>query len=136
MTALKCADCGGERDRPKYSYCNACHRKRMRVYRERKGGYAGLPDNAKRKGIARSYAKTYKNRGKIPQRPCEKCGDPNSQMHHHDYGRPLDVQWLCRTCHIDWHKFALPLLKAAFSQWVAPSVAPDVKREAIEAEAA
>jgi len=33
--------------------------------------------------------------GKLIKGPCEICGDPKSQAHHHDYGKPLDVQWLC-----------------------------------------
>ena len=35
---------------------------------------------------------------------CEACGvECKPQAHHCDYSRPLDVMWLCRFCHSDWH---------------------------------
>jgi hypothetical protein len=43
---------------------------------------------------------------------CERCGRVPKRMrngttgivgHHHDYSRPLDVVWLCRTCHALHH---------------------------------
>jgi hypothetical protein len=58
-----------------------------------------LSPEERRKDNARSYAGVYKRRGKLEQRPCQRCGSPDSQMHHHDYDRPLDVVWLCRPCH-------------------------------------
>lgn len=39
---------------------------------------------------------------------CQKCGKPDTkcadgrsiiQAHHHDYSRPLDVEWICAKCH-------------------------------------
>jgi hypothetical protein len=31
---------------------------------------------------------------------CERCPDPGPlTVHHLDYTRPLDIEWLCRTCH-------------------------------------
>jgi hypothetical protein len=34
---------------------------------------------------------------------CVKCGDENSQMHHEDYDKPLEVIWVCRPCHLKLH---------------------------------
>ncbi len=36
--------------------------------------------------------------GKIQKQPC-KCGETKVQAHHHDYSKPLDVQWMCFKCH-------------------------------------
>ena len=41
---------------------------------------------------------------------CEKCGlkcKPDS--HHDDYLKPLDVIFLCKTCHADWHLEFTPI---------------------------
>jgi hypothetical protein len=41
--------------------------------------------------------------GKLVRQPCEVCRDPDSQAHHDDYSKPLDVRWLCRTHHHAHH---------------------------------
>lgn len=56
------------------------------------------------KGKARSYLNVYMKRGKIVQGVCEVCGDPNTQAHHDDYSKPLDVRWLCIVHHREHHK--------------------------------
>lgn len=63
-----------------------------------------LPEEERRKDNARSYANVYKRRGKIELAPCKKCGSPDSEMHHPDYGRPLDVEFFCRPCHLEHHR--------------------------------
>lgn len=41
----------------------------------------------------------------IRQRYCEICGSDRHVIgHHHDYRLPLDVQWLCKTCHALYHQ--------------------------------
>lgn len=42
--------------------------------------------------------------GRLTRLPCEVCGDPQSQGHHEDYSKPLDVRWLCREHHMELHR--------------------------------
>jgi hypothetical protein len=44
--------------------------------------------------------------GKLKQKPCEKpgCGHPDTEAHHPDYSKPLDVVWLCRAHHEEVHR--------------------------------
>lgn len=42
--------------------------------------------------------------GTLLRQSCSKCGDANSQGHHHrGYDYPLDVVWLCATHHKEAH---------------------------------
>ena len=41
--------------------------------------------------------------GKLPKaetRVCVDCGKPAEEYHHEDYSKPLDVEALCKKCHI------------------------------------
>ena len=38
--------------------------------------------------------------GRLTKQPCQVCGCEKSESHHHDYSKPLEVEWLCRTHHI------------------------------------
>lgn len=41
---------------------------------------------------------------------CDTCGsDCKPNGHHCDYNDPLDIMWLCASCHRDWHKVNTPL---------------------------
>ena len=43
-------------------------------------------------------------KGKIQKLPCETCGNARSYPHHHDYSKPLEVHWLCYSCHGKEHR--------------------------------
>jgi hypothetical protein len=45
-------------------------------------------------------------RGRIQKLPCFVCGDIETQGHHPDYDRPLDVIWLCAKHHREAHDLA------------------------------
>lgn len=81
------------------SWCRGCRAKAMRAHRRRHP----MTEEQRRKDRARSYANTYLRRGKLQRQPCAKCGSQESQMHHEDYSKPLEVKWLCRHCHLLGH---------------------------------
>lgn len=95
----KCPKCGDDKDRECHGYCRACHAKNMREWRSGKE----LNPEQKRKDACRSYANQYKRRGKLVQEPCAVCGEEDTEMHHPDYDKPLQVVWLCRPCHLAHH---------------------------------
>jgi hypothetical protein len=42
--------------------------------------------------------------GRLIKKPCVVCGDTNSQGHHEDYSKSLDVVWLCDKHHKAAHE--------------------------------
>lgn len=90
----------GQAARPKQRTCVDCHAAYMRGWRKTNP----LTPEQRVKDNARSYAGVYKRRGKLVQQPCAVCGAEKTEMHHHDYSKPLEVEWLCRPCHMRTHQ--------------------------------
>ena len=44
-----------------------------------------------------------KRNGSLVPQPCKSCGKEEAHAHHHDYNKPLDVEWLCAECHRQEH---------------------------------
>jgi hypothetical protein len=68
-------------------------------------------NNSKKEWIKRNKHKRFAHEkvrqaiisGKLSKAPCEICGSGNSEAHHEDYSRPLDVSWLCPKHHNERH---------------------------------
>lgn len=96
-----CSNCRAPRDRHPQRYCSSCHAAYMRAHRPK---HREMSSEARRRANARAYARVYEQRGKLKREPCEVCGATEQvQKHHDDYGKPLQVRWLCFTCHLDEH---------------------------------
>jgi hypothetical protein len=48
--------------------------------------------------------------GKIERKPCYVCSNKKSFAHHEDYLEPLNIIWLCVSCHNKLHKQKIMLL--------------------------
>lgn len=112
-----CGKCGGEHER-RHSYCEDCHAAYMREWRKTHP----LNEAHANRDIARSYAFVNKKRGKLAPRPCCICGDTNAEMHHPHHERPLEVVWLCREHHLNWHSFWREAITEIFAAWMAVNV--------------
>jgi hypothetical protein len=87
-------------------------RQRQKERRRRESGLASKPspeaskkwirlNNQKR--IAHHAVNNAVRNGRLTKAPCELCHAEKSEAHHEDYSRPLDVNWLCTTCHNERH---------------------------------
>jgi hypothetical protein len=94
----RCSKCGVRPREIRY-YCRPCANAYNREYRRH---HERTPEQ-RRKNSARTYAGSYKRRGKIAPGACEVCGSPQTEMHHDDYRKPLSVRWFCRSCHRAYH---------------------------------
>jgi hypothetical protein len=54
------------------------------------------------RNTARRTTEKAVRRGRLNRQPCEVCGD-SAQAHHDDYSKPLEVRWLCRKHHNEFH---------------------------------
>ena len=47
-------------------------------------------------------------KGRLIKQPCQICNAPKADAHHSDYGKALDVMWLCSKHHRAWHRVFIP----------------------------
>lgn len=95
----KCTRCSKKHSR-NHAWCLKCHNKNMRNWRKTHP----LTEVQRKKDRVRSLAGVYLRKGKIKKEKCNVCNSVNSEMHHPDYSRPLEIVWLCRIHHLNLHK--------------------------------
>lgn len=114
-----CPRCGGERFyRAKKNewVCRPCANARLRIHRAkwdeaRKAEIRALIAPRKSEWAKRNREKTRAHyavhralkSGELVRQPCAVCSSPDSESHHPDYSRPLEVVWLCRPHHVAVH---------------------------------
>ena len=111
---------GGNKTRPTFAICPACKcffgplPNKMRKYCSmeckaraqatgRRIHRRATPAARKAQGLVRSQLRVG-----LLERPktCEECGKAGKRIEaaHYDYEQPLEVRWLCRSCHVRWDK--------------------------------
>jgi hypothetical protein len=125
----RCSYCGDVKKRAEFyenkgcisAYCKICTMQRrkkegrpayLKAIKKYRKNHAERHRQYMRENGAK-YREKYRKEGKIRARwmaryyldrqPCERCGSVKSQAHHHDYTKPLDVNWLCSTHHAEIH---------------------------------
>lgn len=68
------------------------------LWRKASKKYLENPENRKKHACRLLVRSAVKN-GLIIKTNCEVCNNPNTEAHHKDYSKPLDVNWLCDSCH-------------------------------------
>ena len=54
--------------------------------------------------VAAQVARALRDGVLVRPAACSACGNPGRvDGHHDDYAKPLDVRWLCASCHRAWH---------------------------------
>ena len=101
----KCKECN-KRDvilnrKDKIDYYRAYDRKRgsRRTAEDTREYRARFPKKYKAHGAVNNALRA----GKLFKQNCEVCGSIESNGHHDDYDKPLEVRWLCAEHHCEWH---------------------------------
>lgn len=94
MAMKICPKCDNQID-GNNNYCRFCYSHYKRMER------ISNPE-AYKKDKARGKARIALKKSLIFKHDCS-CGSTESEMHHPDYDKPLEVVWYCRKCHDAFH---------------------------------
>ena len=112
----------GERRQYRSNKCRDCERARNVEYYATNKEYRAR--KRKRAKANNAHAKVFDaiKKGKLTRKPCEVCGAEQTDAHHDDYANPLEVRWLCRVHHRQWHvKHGEALNACTVRHWTPPT---------------
>lgn len=96
------------RDKPEYG--QRYREKNREKERERCRRYRAAKKAAKVRDPVKEYARgvvrdlIFRKKITKPEH-CPRCGEKKLvQAHHHDYNKPLEIEWLCHLCHSQEHR--------------------------------
>lgn len=97
-----CPICNLRPKQESHGYCRKCAGEAHRNWISRQGGqWSYYTRNGNRhKLIARSRINTLVQRGKLVRKPCEVCGKLETEAHHDNHEKPLEIRWLCHDHHV------------------------------------
>lgn len=114
--------------RIKWDKCKECSKVYKRQhYLKNKENYAAKKrsrqrNSSKHKSVSAVYHAI--KAGKLVRQPCEECGAEKAEAHHDDYAKPLEVRWLCRSHHRQWHvEYGEALNAFTVRHWTPPKEA-------------
>lgn len=110
-----CAKCKTSPRSKYHAYCRECRNKSVRVWNRKTGGswHRLTKIGQRRKALSRHLVSLHVRRGKLKRTPCEQCGNPKVQGHHHkgyEAEHATDVRWLCKRCHDEAERILKSLL--------------------------
>jgi len=74
------------------------NKKDRKRHREQRNGYFREYNKNYRGDIKKVVARRKAYKLENPNK-CQGCGVNDSEAHHEDYGKPTEVDWLCKSCH-------------------------------------
>jgi len=121
---MVCEKCGQEKTSSEMNLqafqgkrCKRCYADYMKEYRKRTGSHIVLYALSPERYRARTTAYRALKHGKIVKQPCV-CGETKVEMHHNDYSKPTEVEWLCTKCHNTLHRESSKIHRAKlFAIW-------------------
>lgn len=104
LRVIVCETCGVpvETRFPRQRFCSETCFNRHDEMKQRRRRYQTEHDD--RVSAHRKVNKALRTGDLVRPDVCNRCGqEARLDAHHEDYSRPLDVEWLCRTCHRRHH---------------------------------
>lgn len=99
-----CVEC---RKKHQLTYMKIYQRSYYKTYKRKDDRKQYFKEYDKQRDLLKKYARRKLNnflaKGKIIKQECLKCGASNTEAHHPDYSKPLEIIWLCRIHHAEIH---------------------------------